>query len=235
MPNYWLGIMAVAFAAAMALWITLVFRAGRSKPHQQQPQAGPHREVIGGAFDAREGGRQVMPDPGAPLVPETDRTESPGTSQRRSSLASTVRTSTAILEQRNRGPGPGAARAGPRRPGQLLAWPGDAALPAGAPQTRRAMMTQGEYRALPGLCERGTQVVKNIIKLIVLAGAGVALALGWPDIIRYVRIQRATIAGGHPEQIPAGGRTVYPQSHAAGALDGTGDFDSASRGGPALR
>jgi hypothetical protein len=78
-------------------------------------------------------------------------------------------------------------------------------------------------------------VVKNIVKLAVLAGAGFALALGWPDIMRYVKIQRATVAGRHPEQIPAAGRTVYPQSHAAGAPDGTGDFDSASRGGPALR
>lgn len=78
-------------------------------------------------------------------------------------------------------------------------------------------------------------MVKNIVKLAVVAGAGFALALGWPDIMRYVKIQRATVAGRHPEQIPAGGRTVYPQSHAAGALDGTGDFDSASRGGPALR
>jgi hypothetical protein len=74
MANYWLGIMAVAFAAAMALWITVVFRAGRDAPHRRQPESGPHREVVGGAFDAHEGGRQVMPDPGAPLAAEADRT-----------------------------------------------------------------------------------------------------------------------------------------------------------------
>ncbi len=85
MPNYWLGIMAVAFAAALALWITVVFRAGRNAPHRQQRETGRHREVVGGAFDAREGGRQVMPDPGAPLEPEPDRTGSPGADQRRSS------------------------------------------------------------------------------------------------------------------------------------------------------
>ncbi|HEX2319836.1 MAG TPA: hypothetical protein VHJ18_12710 [Streptosporangiaceae bacterium] len=66
---YWLGIMAVAFAAALALWITLVFRAGREIPRRPQ-ESEPHREVVGGAFEAREGGRQVMPDPGMPLVPE---------------------------------------------------------------------------------------------------------------------------------------------------------------------
>ncbi len=73
MPNYWLGIMAVAFAAAMALWITVVFKAGTHKPRRPPPESGPHREVVGGAFDASQGGRQVMPDPGAPLRPETDR------------------------------------------------------------------------------------------------------------------------------------------------------------------
>lgn len=66
---YWLGIMAVAFAAALALWIVLVFRAGRDVPHRTQ-ESEPRREVVGGAFEAREGGRQVMPDPGVPLVPE---------------------------------------------------------------------------------------------------------------------------------------------------------------------
>jgi hypothetical protein len=60
--------MAVGFAAAMALWITLVFRAGREAPHRPQ-ESEPRREVIGGAFEARQGGRQVMPDPEAPVVP----------------------------------------------------------------------------------------------------------------------------------------------------------------------
>jgi len=72
MPNYWLGIMALAFAAALALWIVLVFRAERLPPRPPQ-ESTPHREVIGGTFDAREGGRQVMPHPGAPLVPEARR------------------------------------------------------------------------------------------------------------------------------------------------------------------
>jgi len=67
MPNYWLGIMAVAFAAALALWIGLVFRAERLRPGRPH-ESSPHRDVIGGAFAAREGGRQVMPDPGAPVV-----------------------------------------------------------------------------------------------------------------------------------------------------------------------
>jgi hypothetical protein len=70
MANYWLGIMAVALAATLALWIWLVFRADQQRPHPPQ-ESGPRREVIGGSFTAREGGRQVMPDPAAPLVPES--------------------------------------------------------------------------------------------------------------------------------------------------------------------
>lgn len=71
MPNYWLGIMAVAFAAAMALWIGLVFRADRQRPGPPQ-ESSPHREVVGGTFQAREGGRQLIPDPETPLVPEAE-------------------------------------------------------------------------------------------------------------------------------------------------------------------
>ncbi|MDR2985365.1 MAG: hypothetical protein LBV34_11055 [Nocardiopsaceae bacterium] len=67
-PYYWLGIMAVAFAGAMTLWIVLVFRAGRTVPHRPL-ESEPHREVIGGAFEAREGGRQVMPDPVGRVAP----------------------------------------------------------------------------------------------------------------------------------------------------------------------
>jgi hypothetical protein len=83
---YWLGIMALAFAGAMALWIALVFRAGRDVPHRPH-ESEPHREVIGGAFEARAGGRQVMPDPEVPLVPEQSdrrgRQPVQGASQRR--------------------------------------------------------------------------------------------------------------------------------------------------------
>jgi hypothetical protein len=73
MANYWLGIMAVAFAAALAVWIGLVFRADRKgSDHPQVPL--PPREVIGGTFEARRGGRQVMPDPFEPLAHDDDKT-----------------------------------------------------------------------------------------------------------------------------------------------------------------
>src|SRR5215469_10469886 len=67
--NYWLGIMALAFA--LATWISLVFLASRH-PGGKAQESWPHREVIGGAFSAREGGRQVTPDPRVPPEAESE-------------------------------------------------------------------------------------------------------------------------------------------------------------------
>ncbi len=77
-------------------------------------------------------------------------------------------------------------------------------------------------------------MIRTLLKLLVVAATGTLLAIGWPDIKRYLAIKQAS-ASPHPEKIPARGRIGYPQSHAGGAVDGTGDFDSARRGGPALR
>ena len=67
--NYWLGIMALSFTVALAIWITLVFLADRH-PGGKAQESWPHRDVMGGAFAAREGGRQVTPDPRTPPEPE---------------------------------------------------------------------------------------------------------------------------------------------------------------------
>ncbi|HEY2285274.1 MAG TPA: hypothetical protein VGH88_05980 [Streptosporangiaceae bacterium] len=63
--------------------------------------------------------------------------------------------------------------------------------------------------------------------------AGVLIAGQWPDISRYVRIKQMSYGSGHPENVPAHGRTSYPAHPGAGQAEGTGDFDSARRGGPA--
>jgi hypothetical protein len=54
------------------------------------------------------------------------------------------------------------------------------------------------------------------------------------DIIRYIKIRRISAGRGHPELVPVKGAKGYPQRSGKGAADGTGDFDSASRGGPVL-
>lgn len=53
------------------------------------------------------------------------------------------------------------------------------------------------------------------------------------DILRYLKIKRLSKGQGHPELVPVSGRTAYPSGPGKGAKDGTGAFNSASRGGPA--
>jgi hypothetical protein len=57
---------------------------------------------------------------------------------------------------------------------------------------------------------------------------------GWNDIIRFAKIKRLDLGRGHPDVVPAEGRKAYPQRRGGGTPDGTGEFDSARRGGPAL-
>jgi cell division septation protein DedD len=74
--NYWLGIMALSFAVALATWIGLVFFAGRH-PGGQAQESWPRRDVMGGSFTASEGGRQVMPDPVGSAEAESEPGERP--------------------------------------------------------------------------------------------------------------------------------------------------------------
>jgi len=69
------------------------------------------------------------------------------------------------------------------------------------------------------------------LRLLVPVGATLLVASQWADIKRYLKIKQ--MSAGHPENVPARGRTAYPQGPGRGVPDGTGDFDSASRGGPA--
>jgi hypothetical protein len=71
--------------------------------------------------------------------------------------------------------------------------------------------------------------------LVVTALAALAAVLlgQRQDIARYVKIKRLSTGEGHPELVPASGSAAYPQHSADGQADGTGDFDSARRGGPA--
>jgi hypothetical protein len=76
-------------------------------------------------------------------------------------------------------------------------------------------------------------MVGKALRVLVPAGVTLLVASQWPDIQRYLRIKQLSARQGHPENVPASGRTAYPQRPGSGAADGTGDFDSASRGGPA--
>jgi len=76
-------------------------------------------------------------------------------------------------------------------------------------------------------------MVRKALRLLVPMGMMLLVASQWTDIKRYVTIKQLSARPGHPEHVPARGRTVYPQTPGSGVADGTGDFDSASRGGPA--
>jgi hypothetical protein len=66
-----------------------------------------------------------------------------------------------------------------------------------------------------------------------LAGVAIAIASQRQDIGRYLKIKQMSVGDGHPQYVPAEGTREYP-APGRGAQDGTGDFDSARRGGPAL-
>lgn len=76
-------------------------------------------------------------------------------------------------------------------------------------------------------------MVRKALRLLVPAAAALFVASQWADIKRYVTIKGLSARRGHPEQVPAPGRPAYPRRPGRGTADGTGDFDSASRGGPA--
>ncbi|MGH3155267.1 MAG: hypothetical protein ACRDNF_01625 [Streptosporangiaceae bacterium] len=76
-------------------------------------------------------------------------------------------------------------------------------------------------------------MLRKGLMLTVIAGVLAALAGQRKDIARYVKIKRLSTGQGHPELVPVGGSAAYPQTAAAAEADGSGDFDSASRGGPA--
>ena len=71
-------------------------------------------------------------------------------------------------------------------------------------------------------------MIGKVLKFAVPAVLGVAVALQWQDAKRYVQIK--FISSGHPEAVPAEGAKSYSDA-AHAEPDGTGDFDSARRGG----
>jgi hypothetical protein len=66
------------------------------------------------------------------------------------------------------------------------------------------------------------------------ASLAAVVASQWRDIARYLKIERMSAGQGHPELVPAAGKHAYPRYPGTGVADGTGDFDSARRGGPQL-
>jgi hypothetical protein len=75
-------------------------------------------------------------------------------------------------------------------------------------------------------------MARKALRLLLPASIGVLAASQWREITRYLKITQMSRGGGHPPAVPAAGQQAYPKGPGGGAPDGTGDFDSASRGGP---
>ncbi|MDQ2813202.1 MAG: hypothetical protein M3Z75_15325 [Actinomycetota bacterium] len=75
-------------------------------------------------------------------------------------------------------------------------------------------------------------MARKALTLLLPASIAVLAGSQWRDISRYLKLRQMSSGGGHPENVPVKGHQAYPKDPGAGALDGTGDFNSASRGGP---
>ena len=75
-------------------------------------------------------------------------------------------------------------------------------------------------------------MVSKAMGVMFPAAAALLTATQWVDIRRYVRIKELSMGQGHPEMVPVRGRVGYPQDPRRARPDGTGEFDSALRGGP---
>jgi hypothetical protein len=77
-------------------------------------------------------------------------------------------------------------------------------------------------------------VIRKARLLLIPAGLGLLIIISqWPDMRRYLKTRQLSQGHGHPQNVPLKGTTAYPQHPGDGEQDGTGDFDSASRGDPA--
>jgi hypothetical protein len=76
-------------------------------------------------------------------------------------------------------------------------------------------------------------MARKALRLLLPASIAVLAASQWREIARYLKISQMSRGGGHPQIVPVAGQHSYPNGPGNGDADGTGDFDSASRGGPA--
>ena len=72
-------------------------------------------------------------------------------------------------------------------------------------------------------------MARKALRVLLPASVAVLVASQWREIARFLKISQMSRGDGRPHVVPAGGKHVYTRR--SGAADGTGDFDSESRGG----
>jgi hypothetical protein len=70
-------------------------------------------------------------------------------------------------------------------------------------------------------------VARKALWLLIPAVAAALTASQWQDIARYMKIKQMSHGNGHPQNVPAGGRTAYPQPSNEG--DGGGGRGKSQR------
>ncbi len=76
-------------------------------------------------------------------------------------------------------------------------------------------------------------MIRRALWLVVPVALGAAVAGGRQDIIRFLKMKQMNLGpAGRPEVVPVDGVISYPQDASHAEPDGTGEFDSARRGGP---
>jgi hypothetical protein len=73
-------------------------------------------------------------------------------------------------------------------------------------------------------------MARKALSLLLPASVAVLAATQWREISRYLKLRQMSSGDGHPENVPVEGHHSYPKA-TGGVPDGTGDFDSGSRGG----
>jgi hypothetical protein len=53
--------------------------------------------------------------------------------------------------------------------------------------------------------------MKKAFWLAIPVGLAALVAAQWQDITRYLKIKQISMGNGHPENVPAHGRTAYPE------------------------
>jgi hypothetical protein len=76
-----------------------------------------------------------------------------------------------------------------------------------------------------------TAMAGKALRWLLPAALAAVVASQWRDIARYLKIEQMSVGQGNPQRVPARGKHAYPKHPGGGATDGTGHFDSASRGG----
>jgi hypothetical protein len=74
-------------------------------------------------------------------------------------------------------------------------------------------------------------MARKALRLLLPASVIILAASQWQEIARYLKISQMSRGDGHPQLVPAEGQHSYHDGPGSGTPDGTGDFDSATRGG----